>query len=390
MSEYVNNHIHTIYSFSPYTPTDAVRKANENGLTTAGIMDHDSVSGALEFLKAGHETGIGVTIGFECRCSMKGTPYESVRVNNPDQIGVAYVACHGIPARGIQAAANWLAPYRAKRGERNRKMTERLNAVCGSGPLYLDYDADVVPLSQSKNSGSVTERHLLYALTQKILSVAQRGEPILALLSERYGLVASGKNRDILLNVTDPYYDYRLLGVLKSALVERFYIDADEECPPIAEFVEAAKSFGAIPAYPYLGDVADSVTGDKKPQTFEDSYLDGLMPWLKQVGFLSVTYMPTRNSQPQLQRLMRLCEANGLFQICGEDINTPFQPFVCEKLAQKEFAHLVDAAWALIGHEKASASDPDGGMFSGKTIEAMPTLTDRIARFAAIGKESKP
>ena len=49
---YVNNHIHTTYSFSPYSPTDAVYMAWKNGLKTAGIMDHDSVAGAREFLEA--------------------------------------------------------------------------------------------------------------------------------------------------------------------------------------------------------------------------------------------------------------------------------------------------------------------------------------------------
>ena len=39
---YVNNHIHTTYSFSPYSPTAAVWCAMEAGLATAGIMDHDS------------------------------------------------------------------------------------------------------------------------------------------------------------------------------------------------------------------------------------------------------------------------------------------------------------------------------------------------------------
>ena len=50
---FVNNHIHTSYSFSPYTPTSAVFYAWKAGLRTAGIMDHDSVGGTREFIKAG-------------------------------------------------------------------------------------------------------------------------------------------------------------------------------------------------------------------------------------------------------------------------------------------------------------------------------------------------
>ena len=49
----INNHIHTIYSFSPYSPSKAVWMAYTSGLCTAGIMDHDSISGAEEFIEAG-------------------------------------------------------------------------------------------------------------------------------------------------------------------------------------------------------------------------------------------------------------------------------------------------------------------------------------------------
>ena len=38
--EYINNHIHTTYSFSPYSPTAAVFAARMEGLSTAGIVDH--------------------------------------------------------------------------------------------------------------------------------------------------------------------------------------------------------------------------------------------------------------------------------------------------------------------------------------------------------------
>jgi len=47
--QYINNHIHTTYSFSPYSPTAAVYAARMEGLCTAGIIDHDSISGARNF-----------------------------------------------------------------------------------------------------------------------------------------------------------------------------------------------------------------------------------------------------------------------------------------------------------------------------------------------------
>ncbi|MCL2751837.1 MAG: PHP domain-containing protein, partial [Firmicutes bacterium] len=70
---FVNNHIHTTYSFSPYTPREAVLKAKEAGLRTAGLMDHDSIGGAAEFIAAGEEFGLPVTVGLETRVTVKGT-----------------------------------------------------------------------------------------------------------------------------------------------------------------------------------------------------------------------------------------------------------------------------------------------------------------------------
>ncbi len=388
-TDFVNNHIHTTYSFSPYSPTSAAYHAWLNGLATAGIMDHDSVSGAKEFLEAGKRIGISVTNGFECRCGLEGTPFANVRLNNPDQTGVAYVACHGIPYPSIDKADAWLTPYRRKRDQRNRKMVNRLNALCGDPALHLDYDRDIVPLSCSHDGGSVTERHILYALSRKAIALSGKGDPIVALLKAQYGIDAQGKTLEILKSTEDPYYDYRLLGVFKSHLVEKFYVDATDECPHILEFVAFVKSIGAISAYAYLGDVGLSVTGDKKTQEFEDGFLDELIAWLKQIEFNAVTYMPTRNTDTQLKRIMKLCREHDLFQICGEDINTPFQSFICKQLALPEFAHLTDAAWALIGHELLASEDLQNGMFSENTVNRIPSLYDRIAYFAKAAQQTK-
>ena len=59
----VNNHIHTNYSFSPYSPSAAVYAARAEGLATCGIVDHDSIGGAEEFIQAGEIVGIPTTIG---------------------------------------------------------------------------------------------------------------------------------------------------------------------------------------------------------------------------------------------------------------------------------------------------------------------------------------
>lgn len=378
----VNNHIHTTYSFSPYSPAEAAYMAWKSGLKTAGIMDHDSVGGAEEFIEAGRILGIATTVGFECRCRMDNTPFAGKRINNPDQNSVAYLAAHGIPHQNIGAVQAWLNTYREARNKRNRKMTDNINTLLQDTGLCLDFDRDVASISMRHDGGSITERHILFALARQMMDKIGTGQTLLDFLSEKLGIEVSGGNRDKLLKPQDPMYDYYLLGVLKGEMVEKFYIDAVEECPDVADFIRFVSEIGAISAYAYLGDVGDSVTGDKKRQTFEDSYLDELCSWLEQAGFNALTYMPTRNTAQQLDRVIALCGKHSLFQISGEDINSPFQSFQCEALRSPQFRHLVDSTWALIGHELAATEDAAKGMFSENTKSAMPSLKERIEYFS--------
>ncbi|MDR1043107.1 MAG: hypothetical protein LBL54_04300 [Clostridiales Family XIII bacterium] len=161
-SGYVNNHIHTIYSFSPYSPTKAVWASREAGLAVSGIVDHDSVAGVREFREAGRVFGFPTTAGFELRSDHTATALGPRRTNNPDQAGVSYMTFHGLRDSEIDAVAEFLKPVAKARGERNRAMCERLADLSG---LSLHYDADVVPLSRGAEGGSVTERHLLCALS---------------------------------------------------------------------------------------------------------------------------------------------------------------------------------------------------------------------------------
>ena len=375
---FVNNHIHTCYSFSPYTPTSAVFYAWKAGLRTAGIMDHDSVGGMREFIEAGKIMGMPITCGFECRVNVKGTALEGKKINNPDQKSCAYLAMHGIPHQSIEKAEAILSGIRAKRNERNRKMCARISEMTVSAGITLDFDADVYPLSMAREGGSITERHILFALTKKITSRYSDRAMACDFVETLTGKPLGEKTRAKLLDAPDNFYEYDILGVLKGHMVERFYIDADEECMNIREFTALAHELGAISAYAYLGDVGESPTGDKKAQKFEDDYLDLLFSELKRLGFNAVTYMPTRNTKAQLERLMRLCDENGFFEISGEDINSPRQSFICPAMDDPMFSHLSDATYALIGHELEATEDLDDGMFSDRSVTAEPDIKKRV------------
>ena len=384
---FVNNHIHTTFSFSPYSPTKALYMAWQSGLETAGIMDHDSIGGAKEFILAGEILKMPVTVGLECRVNMKGTRLEGRRINNPDQKSIAYCTLHGVPHQNIDRLNRYFGPFREKRNERNRKMCEKITEIFAPYGITLDFDRDVVGLSEFQNSGSVTERHLCYALAKKMDDAYPGPDAMIGFLTETLGLSLSEKAVKNLKDADPRYYLYDILGILKSNFVERFYIDADEECPKAEEIVRIAKECGAILCYAYLGDVGDSVTGDKKTQKFEDDYLDILFEEIVSLGFNAVTYMPSRNTRAQLDRVMALAKRYNLFQVSGEDINSPRQKFICEALRDPAFDHLKEATYALIGHERAATGDIRKAMFSDESIKAMPGIGERVACYAALGRE---
>lgn len=381
----VNNHIHTTYSFSPYSPTKALWMAYNAGLSTAGIMDHDSIGGAREFIKAGEIIGMATTIGLECRVDMSRSQFKNRRINNPDQDSVAYMALHGIPHTALTELADFFKPLTEKRNNRNKQMIRKINEIVGEFGISMDFENDVKVLSQYNNGGSVTERHISLALAKKLIGLCGKGEKLVSFLKNKLLLQLNTKTENFLLDSMNVNYEYDLLGCIKSDYIGQFYIPATDECPDVLDALELSKRIGVISAYAYLGDVSDSVTGDKKTQKFEDAFLDDLFSYLKKVGFNAITYMPSRNSTDQLNRIKALCDTNDFFQISGEDINSPRQSFVCQAMKSPEFKNLKDSTWALIGHELAATENKSDGMFSDETIKKFPKLSERIQVYKEIG-----
>ena len=384
----VNNHVHTYYSFSPYSPSGAAFRAWDAGLLTVGVMDHDSVAGCLEMLDAGRAIGMPTTVGFEMRVRMEGTLVEDRRLNSPDSLGIAYIAIHGIPKSKIDEADAFLKPIRKARNERNRKMTSDLSTLIVNWGLDpIDFDTDVYPISWASEGGSITERHLLFALAKRLVSSLNRGVVLADFLHNKLGIEIPDKILEYLSDPENPHYLFDLLGLLKTAVLPPVFVQPNsKECISVDEALDFARGVGAIPAYAYLGDVTESPTGDKKAEEFEDSYLDLLMNELQRLGFAAITYMPPRNTLDQLRRVQGLCADHGFMEISGVDINSSRQSFNCPELLQPEFSHLADAAWALIAHEKLANIDPLLGFFHPGNPHASLPFNERLRRYSEIGK----
>jgi hypothetical protein len=384
-----NNHVHTTYSFSPYSPSAAVYHAYMAGLSTVGIIDHDSVSGTREFIAAGKLMGITTTIGCEVRTSYADTPIAGKMINNPDETSVGYMTLHGLPHNHIDDMNRFLSGIREKRNERNERQVAKLNDILAPFDLRLDFTKDVLPVSKAAEGGSVTERHIFFALSHKIIEKYGKGASLLNFLQNDLHMQIGQPAATRLLDTAFYAYDYDLLNILKSQLVPLFYISGGTDILPVRDMIEFARTLNVIPTYTYLGDVKESPTGDKKAEHFEDSYLDELFALAVCLKFEAISYMPSRNSKEQLRRVMDKCKQYGFLEISGEDINQPRQSFICRQLREPEFAHLVTNTWALVGHEHAAEQNPEDSFYSEKSKKNWPVLKDRIAHFAKRGRKNE-
>ena len=283
------------------------------------------------------------------KSGLEGTTLAGRTLNNPDQSEIAYMAVHSVMPHKTDFIQAVFAPLREKRNVRNRAMIANINACTALLGVIIDFEQDVLPRSQYRNGGSVTERHLLWALSGKMLQVL--GVSGLSEALERLEITPSALQKSKL-TADHPNLQYDLLGLFKAHLVTRFYIPATEECMHLRDLVRVSEEAGTILCYPYLGDVGVSVTGDKKQEPFEDGFLDELFAVLYDEAIRGITYMPSRNTAAQIARLRMLCTRYGMIEISGEDINTPGQSFICEKLTDPDFAYLVEATRMLIAREK--------------------------------------
>jgi hypothetical protein len=388
-TEEVNNHVHTIYSFSPYSPSMAAYLAWKAGLQAVGIMDHDSVSGCKELIEACKIIGIASTVGFELRVNFSGTMVEGRKLNDPDSKNIGYIAIHGIVESKLPEAKKFLNPIQIARKKRNKKILAKLNHLIKSyGIKEIDFNKEVYNISQAKEGGSITERHILFAFARKIIQKTGKGEKLISFLKDNLDIVLSEKIKKFLLDENNQFYLYDLLGILKSFFLDNIFIQPNyDECISVYEAVKFSHSINAIPAYAYLGDVTDSPTGDKRAEKFEDDFLDELIPELKKIGFKAMTYMPPRNTLNQLLRLQRLCKKYELMEISGVDINSPRQSFNCPIILRPEFAHLIEATWALIAHEKLANYDEKYALFNHKNPLKGISLKERIVAYSEIGRK---
>ena len=370
---------HTFYSFSPYSPSRAAYRAYQSGLGVVGISDHDSLAGVGEFAAACDILGIECSRGLQLRCRF----YSGMGrwLNSFYERDIGFVSIRGIPQREVAALDKEIAGIRARRAERARKMVEKFNSRLKKYGMVLNFERDVKAASMYRSGGTVTERHILYALAQKLIKKFGNADAILEFIQKNLGAEIEEEHLLALSDINNPYYAYDLVSCLKHE-VRFFYVPADDVLSA-KDVVSLAHRHGGLITYSYVG-VAKRIYEDREETVvLEDGYLEELMRDLGHFGFDAIEYVPAGVSAERAELLSALAAENGMFTLPYSDLNSPRQLFVGEGDMPAE---LIRNTWAVVGHEKSVNYNLEDGLNTEKSKEKTPDLEARLILYAEIGR----
>ncbi|MBQ9482024.1 MAG: hypothetical protein IJU84_07675 [Clostridia bacterium] len=374
-----NLSLHSFYSFSPYSPSQAAYTAYKSGLEFAGLTDHDTLSGAAEFVKACNILGMECTVGLQLRARF----YEGKGrwLNSFYEKDVGFVTIRGIPSGEINALDKEIAAVRADRAARDRQMVEKFNARIKKYGISINFDKDVKPLSRYAEGGTITERHILYAFAEKLIQKFGSAEAILSFIKDALKIQVEEEYCIALSDIRSDYYAYDLVNCLKHE-IRFFYIPADD-LPSARSVAELAHRHGALACYSYVGETRRVYDGEETVIELEQGYLDELMKDLGETGFDAVEYSPVALTAETAERLTLLAKENGMFTLPSSDVNSPRHRMISDVGLPEELAC---NSRAVIGHEKSASYDISDGINTDKSKEKNPELGARLRLYSEIGK----
>lgn len=372
--------VHTYYSFSPFSPALAAYIAYTNGNRCVAISDHDTLAGAEEFCRAAEMLGMESGAGLQLRARF----YDGKGrwLNNVYEQDVGFVAIRGVPQSEWESATKELAPTRAKRADRDRRMVEKFNDRIKKYGMSLNFEKDVKPLSKYSDGGSITERHILFAFAGKLVKRFKTAVEITEFIETKLKIKIEEEFKPALSDISNPYFMYDLVNCLKYE-VKFFYVPADD-VPTVQQVVDFAHRHGALITYTYSGEVHRVYEGEEVVFTLEDAYLSELMEDLGKLGFDAVEYIPSNVKGERAENLAALARQNGMFTLPCTDINSPRQRFIPDGIDDNE--ELVRNLWAVVGHGKSAAYDISDGLNTEKSKAKNPDLEARLKLYAEVGK----
>ncbi len=335
----------SVYSGFAFTPSMCAYKSALYGSATVSLIDFATLKGANEFLKAVALTG--------------GTGYIGVGVNSRVKGMRLALQAIGIPHMNVKSLHKKLAKARSLKAAHVNRLRELINAKTDNIKFYLPPDL----LLLAKNRTASAE-NLYNALAAKIRDKFPTGGEVVDYLTNGLGFELDESSRDRLADETNPLYLHDLAATLRAYLGVK---DIPETTIQAKDFVAYCDEAGAISAAIYNG-----------------APLDEFLAACKKLGVKAVCVEPDRNNGFTPEEFYDAAFGQGFLPLSRKVIDRPRkkagEPFGREETAGK----YLESALAVCGHEISASISPSDGLFSEKTVAAVPDLAARIKLFSKI------
>ncbi len=343
--ESLNLHAHSFFSFNAYgySPTALAWLAKKNGYSFMGLVDFDILDGVDEFLGACEQLGVRGVAGVESRVFIP--EFKQLEINSPGEPGIAYHMGTGFISSTVSASAEpGLNDIRQRVEQRNRQILDEVNAFLS--PLFLDYEADVLPLTPS---GYATERHMVQKIAHK---AAQTLEDPVRFWQQKFDLPI--EEIELLMGDRNKFNNLLRKKLMKRGGVA--YRQPDEGTfPSVDAFHAVIDAAGAIPCSAWLDGTSDG-----------EQDIERLLALLIEKGVSVLNIVPDRNwniSDPklkerklkQLYKIVQLADDLALPILIGTEMNSYGQKLV-DDFDAPELAPIKDSftrgAYFIYGHTR--------------------------------------
>ncbi|MBN2261365.1 MAG: hypothetical protein JW735_00510 [Prolixibacteraceae bacterium] len=309
----VNAHLHTPYSFSAFESIpQALDMAVAENVKVVGINDFYATEGYAEWDKECAKRNLYPLFNIEFISLNKEDQANGIRVNDPNNPGRTYLSGKGL-AYPLILKDPYLSQLNKVKAESNKhveKMCGKLNEILASieAPFAISFEE----VKQTLTKGSIRERHLAKALRMNVSELFADE----AVQAEFYQKVFGGKA--LKSNVSDvAAVENEIRGNLLKAGGAAFVPESPEAFLDMEDVCKIIIAAGGIPTYPFLADFGNNEFTDfeaDKEKTLEI---------LKQRGFASIEFIPTRNTAEVLEDYTNFFWDNGFVVTFGTEHNTP-------------------------------------------------------------------
>lgn len=362
-SDAVNIQTHTIYSFSPYTPSMAAYMAYKFDLRVAGILDNYTIAGAKEFIEACKILNLTYSVGVELRADFKegDTPYSNV-------------ALFGIAQKYFKSLKKELVHYRNTRRENVLSTLDAVNKKVKSYGIVIDFKKDVKPLVQEV----VLSKYVYFALAKKIIERFGEGEKSCRFLIENLKMELTETEEGLLCDGTNPYYVYDMANIISDNYT---VFHTFKNYPGPSDVVEFGHKVGAICSYEYV------IKRGKVKMSDDEriGYNERLIKKLKELGFDAVSFDPSAFSEPVLKNFKKLLKENELLPLGLTRVEFPRRRFDYSCNDPELKRDMTDAVYAIVGSEISENSNAAQGFISSDDV-SFKSFEEKVRLFSKIGR----